>query len=197
MKPPLIICMNRLLPVAAATAIADHYNDNVEMRVLWRKQKSTWMALATPEALSNRLVYVLGVPHQFRDDGTDDHINDLLAAIRDYAMQSMVITTDRGYLRSIEKEWGYVPNPTPGWHVLKGYQDAYLEYLANTGNATKGMPPHMVYLRDNKALAGLLTYPLDVRHMRLFLRANALGMESYIVRGEMATHYKQNQMLLG
>lgn len=195
--PPLIICLNRLLPIAAATAICDHYNSDADVRVLWRKQRAVWLALASKETLHDRDVYVIGIPHQFRDDGTDQHILDFIAQAEKHAKKLTVWKSNQPYLEIVEKECGFVPNLTPGWMLLKEYQLAYIAYLKNERKATKGLPPHVTFIHGNPAIAGVLTCTLSIRSLRLFLRANALGIENYAYRGSIANQFRNNNTLVG
>lgn len=196
-RAPLVVCLNRLLPVAAATAICDHYNNNADVRALWRKQKATWAELSTPDMLNGRTVYVIGIPHVFREDGSDQHIIDFLSNVKKHANETVLLYSDQPYLDNIEKDWGFVSHPTPGWILLKEYQNSYIAYLRNVRGASKGLPPHVAFIHDNPALMGLLSHSLSVRNTRCFLRANALGIENYAYRGSIANQYRKNATLIG
>lgn len=205
---PLIVYMNRMIPLAGAWAISEQYDNNVQFMPMFRRSKE-WTTLAQdlgkPEN-AGRKVYIVGVPQFQREDGEDKAMFDFIESVKGNANVTVFYQFD-DYLDKIEELFFMVGPFTIGWNDMKIYQRLYNAHVKKAGgrdvvddadkeNLKYRRGEHQKFLNRNKALLGLLTQPLGIPAIRNYMAANALGLKTYAGYGQMISNAVNHKKLL-
>ncbi len=203
---PLIVYMNRMIPLAGAWAISEQFDNNVEFMPMFRRSKE-WVVLKerlkTPEFI-RRKIYIVGVPEFRREDGEDNAMFECVEAAKGMPNLEVFHQFD-GYLDKIEELFFMVGPFSIGWNDMKMYQRLYNAHVKKTGgldapadddSAKYRRGEHQKFLNRNKALLGLLTQPLGIPAIRNYMAANALGLKTYAGYGQMISNAVNHKKLL-
>ena len=203
---PLIVYMNRMIPLAGAWAISEQFDNNVEFMPMFRRSKE-WAVLKerlkTPEFIRLK-IYIVGVPEFRREDGEDNAMFECVEAAKGMSNLEVFHQFD-DYLDKIEELFFMVGPFSIGWNDMKTYQRLYNAHVKKTGgrdapadddNAKYRRGEHQKFLNRNKALLGLLTQPMGIPAIRNYMAANALGLRTYAGYGQMLSNAINHKKLL-
>lgn len=206
---PLIVYMNRMIPLAGAWAISEQFDNNVEFMPMFRRSKE-WTTLAqglSAPDFCGRKIYVVGVPEFRRDDGEDKAMFDFIELAKEKGNVDIFYQFS-DYLDKIE-ELFFMVGPFPiGWNDMKQYQRLYNAHVKKTREREPAADvedvdgvkhrrgDHQKFLNRNKALLGLLTQQMGIPAIRNYMASNANGLRVYAGYGQMLSNAVNNKKLL-